>query len=223
MAPLQWDNICRFTVNGTFGGRNVANIFDMRIESGSALDVRAADIANQAGDIVNNWCDHLLPLLANDYTFTSVSWVDLNSLEGSTGEVFAGGDETLPQNGGSTEDPLPPNVAALVTKQAPGGGRSTRNGRTYLVGIRETQTDPGNPTRLTSAAQGFITAGMEAFSTGISNTELGEGYVSNMVVLHTRNQAAAGQPADIVATGASDVEALVCDIQLATQRRRLRR
>lgn len=222
MAPLIWDGICRFTVNGTFSGRNVANIFDMRIDDSGLGPTRAERIVTQAGDIVNAWCDNILPLVANDYTFTSVSWVDLNALDGSTGSVTTGGDETLPQNGASTEDPLPPNVAALITKVAPGGGRSTRNGRTYLVGLRETQMDPGAPTRLTGAARGFIEAAMEQFSSDISNSEAGEGWDSNMVVLRTRNIAEPDEEPNIVAVGADDVTAMTCDIVVATQRRRLR-
>ena len=222
MAPLVEPTVCRFTVNGTFGGRNIANIFDMTITGETPGFDRTTAINHQAQDMVAAWKNRILPLVANDYTFTSVSFVDLNTLDGITGAQTTGPSTVLPLNGASTEDPLPPNVAALVTKVAPGGGRATRNGRTYVVGLRETQTDPGNPTRLTSAAQGFLTAALEGFSSDISNGPLDAGYDSNMVVLHTRNIADPGDPPNIVAVGYSPVTAMTCDIVLATQRRRLR-
>lgn len=226
MPALIVPNVCRFTVNGTYGGGNVATILDMRLNDfAPPLDPvdREAAIQDQAEDIVNAWSDNILPILVNEYTAVSVSWVDLNSADGSTGEVTTGGDETWPQNGATTTDQgMPANVAALVTKVAPGGGRQTRNGRLYLVGISEGATQGESNSNLASAAQAAITAAFEQFSSDISNTVLSEGYSSNLVVVHTTNQGTPQNP-DIVWNGTNDVTAMVCQGRLATQRRRLRR
>lgn len=217
-------NVCRFTVHSTYSGSNLANIIDMRISNLGIGQTREAAIANQAGDIVNAWSDNILPILVNDCVAQSVSWVDLNSIDGSTGETTTGGDETWPQGGATSSTPgLPAGTSALITKVAPGGGRSTRNGRLYLAGISEGATDDPNPSNLTAAAQAAVTAAFEQFSSDVSNSEIVEGYDSNMVVVHTRNVAPPGEDPDIVWVSTGDVTAMVCQSRLATQRRRLRR
>lgn len=221
MAALIWPNAVRFSINGTYGGRNVANVFDMRIDDVSVGAERDDAIFDQAGDILNAWTTNLLPIVVNDYTALSVSWVDLNSATGTTGTRSSTADETWPQNGATSSDPTPGNVAALITKVAPGGGRRSRNGRLYVVGVSETQTDNTNAGNLTSTAVGQYTTAMEAFSSDISNTLLADGYSSNMTVLRTINQGTPSSP-DIVAVGNDDVTAMVCQQRLATQRRRLR-
>lgn len=219
IAPL----VARFTINATYGGENIANIVDVRIEEEGIGADRPDACEQQARDILHAWDDRILTFLTNDYVAQSVSWVDLDSADGSTGVVTTGGGDTWPKAGGNTTDqPTPGNVALLVTKVAPGGGRRTRNGRMYVAGISEALTDATNPGNVTTASLASLTAAFEGFSSDVSNTFLGEGYTSNMVVVHTINEGTETNP-DIVYSGQSEVTGMVVQPRLATQRRRLRR
>ena len=219
MAPLVAPGCVRYTIHETYGGRNIANIIDMFVETtGSSVD-RAEALEGVAGDILNNWADHMLDWQANNVLFHKVSWVDLDELDGSTGERSSTSENVLPLAGSGTEDPLPGNVAVLFTKVAPGGGRATRNGRLYLVGVSENFTGDVSPnTLLPTPLAGLTSAGAD-FLDGITDSILDQ--PANMTVIHTRNEGTVASP-DIVFNGQNRVTAFTPQATLATQRRRLR-
>lgn len=221
MAPLIAPGICRYAVHGTYGGRPVVNIIDMRIDSSDGDLTRDEAVLNQARDILANWEDNFHPLLVNEYVNTQVSWVDLDEPDGSTGIVTSAPGHTWPAPANITTPGMPGNVAILVTKVAPGGGRRTRNGRMYLVGCPEANTTDGDPSNISPSTVTDFTNAAEAFSSDVSNTIIGEGYTSNMVVVHTVNEGTPQNP-DIVFAGANDVDSLNAQSRLATIRRRLR-
>lgn len=223
MAPLIAPNVARFSVIGTYSGRNWANVFDMRIQF-DPLDPtsRGTYVVAQARDVLHAFDDRILPSLSNQLQAVQVNYVDLNSAEGVAGFVQTGGGDTWPKAGGQSGQCMPGNVSVLATKIAPGGGRRTRNGRTYIVGASETITDVANPSLISTASVADFTTKFEGFSSDISNTIIGEGYSSNMVVVHTHNAGTVQDP-DIVYDGYSDVTSFICQQRLATQRRRLRK
>lgn len=218
MAPLIVPGVCRFTVNGTYADRNVANIIDMHIDDGLAGPSRAEDIVDQAHIIVSAWVDHILGNISDRYRGLSVSWVDLSTEDGSTGEVTDGTGSDFPAFGGLAGQGMPGNVSWLVHKQLV-AGRGSRAGRMYLAGVVESATDHDSPNVGMGSFVADINTGLDNFLDAI-NQDPG-GYTSRMVVIHTKNTAPEGEDPEIELVGTSEVDALVCDVRLRTQRRRL--
>ena len=134
MAAIVAPGIARYSINGTLGGQPVVNVLDINISdvvNGSRDDA----VATCAGDLINQWADHVLPLVTDEYSFDSVSWVDLDSIDGSTGERSSTDGTTLPEVGGDTGACMPGGVALLVRKIG-SGGRRERNGRASWMGLR---------------------------------------------------------------------------------------
>lgn len=221
MAPLVWPSVCRYSIEQSYSGRNVANILDVAITD-TGGGGRGLAIQDTAEHIITGWNNHILPLLVNDINLNSVSWVDLDTLDGETGTAVQAGAILLPKNGTVTTPGLPGNVSALVAKQAPGGGRNARNGRWYLAGIPEAYTGDSPPNNLIAANVTALNNALESFRDTVNGAFGAPQYTANIVVLHTANQAAPGQPPDIEAVGDNVVTAMTVDSLLATQRRRLR-
>lgn len=222
--PFIVPGVARYSVNGTIGGREVVNIIDMFIDTTGSTSDRETSIFEQCGILINEWSDHILNWTCNSYQATSISWVDLDDADGSTGERSVTDQETWPQVGAETQPSSPPNTSMLWTKLAE-GGRSTRNGRSYLVGIPEAQTDAANPALLSGA---FVTARQddaESFLGNINQTDDGIiDYDSWMVVTRvlTRGPGSGSNPGPPLTGEGRRVTALRVEQRLATQRRRLR-
>ena len=211
MAPIIAPGVARFALGGTVHGRPWVNIYDMHIESGG-IGGRDENVEDQAQVFLNNWIDELANATNPAVILTGCSWVDLDSLDGSTGrKTAASGGRIMPHPGTQGGATCSANVAVLVRKQA-GSGRGSRPGRSYLVGVGETQTT-GN--LLTPAYVDQLQEALSLFLSGVSQsgaTSIG-GYDSHMVVVHV---AAGG------GVSHTDVTSLDVDALLATQRRRLR-
>jgi hypothetical protein len=226
MAPLIAPGIARYTLNAHFGSHNIANVLDYFIDTTGTVADRGDAVAAQAGIIIDAWCDRILPTIADEYVFDSVTWVDLDELDGSTGIATTGDDEVLPQTGaltGAGTDVTAPNVAMLVKKIAPGGGRSTRNGRMYVAGVTEGATSAAGDTILAAS----VTIFQAAFSNFLTDTDgthpVGADiYDASLRVVHTR-KVSDGPPPVYEFVSSSDVTQLQVQALLATQRRRLRR
>jgi hypothetical protein len=212
MAAIVAPGICRYTVNGTYAGQPVANIIDMQIDTTGSVEDRATAVDSQAGIIINEWSDHILPIVSAAYVATSVSWVDLDSLTATTGERTSTDQEDWPLVGGLVGAPTPGNVAVRVGKRIT-PSRGQRQGRMYLVGQPEANTDATNPNVLTSAVITTINGQLESFLGNINQSVGGAlSYTSAMVVVHT---------VDDVYQDYSVVQALTVEARLGSQRRRL--
>lgn len=206
--PLVFDGIMRFSIIGNLFGEDCVNIFDADVSTGLG-ETRAIAASDIAGDILNNWTDHILPIVSAGYEAREVRWVDLNSLDGSTGSRSATDVETWPQSGGIEENTLPNSTYLKVVKQVENKTRTERNGATRLGGIPESATigangNSVNPTYLANVASAF-----EDFKDGIN------GAVDNTVnlgVLHTVEQ---------VATGFSEISVFNPASTVGTIRRRM--
>lgn len=211
--------IARYTVNGTYAGAAVANIIDMQIDTTGGTTTRAEGLDDVCGDILNNWTDHIIPLVADDYVATSVSYVDLDSSGGATGERSSTSAETWPASSTNTGAPFPANVSVLVTKQIV-GSRGRRNGRMYIVGATEALTDLAAPNTIPGGSITTWNTALASFLSGINDAVGGALDVQRkMVVVHTQRPTPTSEP---VYNGYSDVESLTLQATLATQRRRLR-
>jgi hypothetical protein len=218
--PLVYAGVCRFTVHGHFGGVQVANVLDMHIDSQNGSN-RGDNILDQAKVIVDNWANHMMQVPSNTYTADRVSWVDLNSVDGETGETAEGTAHNFPASGGYPNAALPANVALVITKQV-ASARGKRKGRLFMVGLPESYTlsDQPNvvdPTYITNT-QGHV----NSFLSGINQSAgIGGGnYDSELVVCHTTSHITDGVKV-IEAAGFTHVDALHIENHVHSQRRRL--
>lgn len=212
MAALVAPGICRYSINQTYGGRPAVNIIDMQVDTtGTAAD-RPEALFNIAGDILNNWVDHVMTIQTAAVAFNSVSWVDLDAADGPTGIRTSTSNETLPENGKAAGTNGWGNVAWRVNK---GGSavRGQRSGRMYLVGVPDEANENSNPSVVIPTWAGYVNTAMADFLAGINDEEGPNETTRKMVVLHV----VAG-----LYQGYGDVESLTCDARFGSQRRRLR-
>lgn len=220
MATLIVPNVARYAVTGLMSGRAITNVFDVRIFNLGATVTRAEAVEDQAGVFVNQWKADIVPQMVNNYSFTQVSWVDLNSADGTVGIRTSTGTTTLPQAGGSASEPLPANVATLVRKLTV-SARGARKGRTYWYGANELATVDADPNTIISATvTGFQTSWNNFFG-NVNQDASGIlfNYDSRLCVVHITERDGDGHPTAGVST---DVTSFSVQARLATQRRRLR-
>lgn len=213
---LVFPAVARYVIEQTFLGRPAINILDMALTNEDGVS-REQAVFNVAGDIINNWADHMMGLMAEGVSFNAVSWVDLNSEDGSTGRRTTTSDTSLPVIGGAAGDTAPASVAMLIRKQSV-SRRGQRQGRWFIPGATE-QNLNGN-----LLSSGFLTAvegNLADFLAGVSDQSPILDVERIPVVLHTENQGTPQAPV-IVATGWSQIQALSMDAQVASQRRRNR-
>lgn len=202
-------NVCRYTVVGTLAGQDCMNIFDVAIDP-DALTNRSEAISIVGGDLLNQWDDHILPRLVNDYTATEVRWVDLDAPDGETGSVSSTSGNTWPASGASTETPLPNHTYAKLVKTLEGKTRTQRNGALRLGGLPESYTDAAAPNTITTVARTALNTAFENLKDGINGlTDVG---TANLVVVHTVND---------VFTDYSEIANYTCAPVVGTIRRRM--
>lgn len=204
--------ICRYTLNGEVSDRPWANILDMHIaSSGDPGYSRESAIFDTAGNIINSWAEHMAPLLGKGTFLESVSWVDLDTADGSTGSRVSTSEHNLPIEGGGATLLSPGSVAILVTKQV-SSSRGRRNGRMYVAGVVDGLTN-GNtvePTVIPTWQNA-----MDAYLAELNDVSFESSYTRDLSVVHTTGAAPT--------TGTySHVDSLVVSNRPATQRRRLR-
>lgn len=181
--PLIVNGVARFSVIGNLFNEDCVNVFDVRLTT-TAPTSREDACFDTAGDILNNWTDHILPRLSAGYQAREVRWVDLNSETGSTGSRSATDDNTWPENGTVEENTLPNNVYVKVRKNLEGKTRQQRNGTTRLGGIPESATVGADGNVLNTTYVDNTNAAFEDFKDGI-NDGTPSGTSSELVVVHT--------------------------------------
>lgn len=217
--PLIVPGVCRYTINGAFGGgRDFANIIDMAIDTTGTNTARDDAIFDQAGVIINQWVNDVLPVLSGSHRFDSVSWVDLDEADGSVGERITTDTESLPQFGGIVGSSLPANTSVLVSKVTT-RSRGARNGRMYVGFVAESHTSGPAPNQLDAAPLALWQTAFDNFKSNVEQEGALNEYQSQLNVVHVTARDAAGNPTAGVGTPVSELEVQAV---LATQRRRLR-
>lgn len=218
MAQIIAPDCVRYSVNYTYNSRPHVNIIDMVVldQSGGTFS-RDDAVHATAGDVLDAWHQNVRLVQNVSVQLQSVSWVDLNSLDGSVGEISSTTDTTWPANGTVTGQGIPANVSLLVTKQTT-NRRSSRAGRMFVGGMSEASTDGSYvPTATLNTWAGFF----GDFTESLTETGTISVYQNFPTVIHTRNDGTAANP-DIVYTGNTQVTSFAPQALLATQRRRLR-
>jgi len=218
-------DVCRFAINQSLDGRAVVNVLDMQIDTTGSTLSRNEAIEQQAEIIATNWVGDVFPYIVNDVVLNSVTFVDLNTPTGVTGEVVTTETGTLPQAAAGTASPLPSNAAVLVTKQV-SSARGRRNGRMFVAGIGEDRTTTTNGNELDPTNQADLNSAFSAFLSGINQNDTSiYGFESGLVVVHVLTRGTPSQPGlpgPPLTGGYNVVTALAVQKRLATQRRRLR-
>lgn len=208
--PIVIDGVIRFSVVGDLSGEACVNIIDVDVDTDTG-ESREDACFTIAGDIINNWTDHILPNVSGAYTAIEVRWVDLNSATGSTGSRTSTSAETWPLPGLRGGSPLPNNTYAKVRKVLAGKSRTERAGTLRLGGILEEDTIGGVDNNVIApTAQTAFNDAFQAFADGINaDPPLPR---RQLCVVHT---------VDRVATGKSDIDAFQVAPVVGTLRRRM--
>jgi hypothetical protein len=223
--PLVVPTICRYTLHGSYGGRPCDNVLDYHVDTTGSTVSRNDAIAGLAIVILDKWWARFGSVVTSEFTFQSVSWVDLNSATGVVGQISTTPTNSLPKTGTGGTGGLAGNTAVLITKMT-ASVRGARSGRMYMAGLPETGTTNGAPNLINSTFLGqFQTA-----ATGFYNdTHLtGGGPTSYDAAMHVTHILTYDPPVPPhthkkPATGEGHpVSSLVVNTVLATQRRRLR-
>lgn len=207
--PLIAPGVCRYTIVGESFSEDILNVFDIHIDADIGAS-RADYIPDIGGDLLNQWADHILPLMHGSYIFKEVRWVDLDSPTGVTGSRTSTDGTTLPASGSRPGTPLPNAVYAKVRKNLEGQNRQERSGMTRLSCLVENDTADGNGNQLKGPTVNDINAGFEALKDGI-NGAIGD-TTQNLVVVHT---------VDRVYTGRSDIANFSAQYNLGTLKGRM--
>jgi hypothetical protein len=200
MEPTNWtaDNVTEVAIKGRWSnGHAVVNVFHVQREED--------DAAASARDVLNNWQDHVMDTMANNYTLEGCHFRDRNEAAGVVGDLSPDPAKNL--TGQTTGAYTSPNVAILVKKTGVFHA-GQKPGRFFLPGIPEGSIDEdGN---IDSA---YITGNqpsIDDFLDGLSGAGSNQ-----LVVVHQ------GSPAS-QAKEVTEVTALPIQTLAATQRRRMR-
>lgn len=205
MPAIVVPGVCRFAVHGTIHDRPWVNVFDVDLSEGRpAAD---ADIVTKAQQLLDAYVAQIDPLVSNDWFTDSCSWVDLDSLNGTTGSINDTPTNNFPNPGTSSGEAVAGSVCVLAKKSV-AGGRAARNGRTFFAGLSEAS----------AAGQDLISTAVAGWNTALANlagqvnAAAGGSTCQFGVVAQVAGQAAAFNP----------VTAYTVETRLATMRRRLR-
>lgn len=210
-------DVVRFSINGTYLGRPAVNVLDMVVQENGLEEDREDAIQDTAGQIINVWVEEMMDFFNEAYTFDNVSWVDLNSTDGTTGTLGSTSTHTLPETGNIVDSPYAGSVAVLVTKVTT-SRRGQRPGRWFLTPPGETAIQGNN------LLNTFLVLLQEALSTTLERlTETSSIPAVNYfpTVIHTENTGTPTNPV-IVYRGNTQITNLVPAGRVSSQRRRNR-
>lgn len=206
MPPLVVGGVLRCVIEGHInGGQQVVTIMDVDIDG---MEGRPpADLEVVARDVLDNWQDEVMSQMTNNYILDGLSWIDLDSADGATGNISP--DPAKGTSGAGAADIAGPQSAYLIHKNISGASRNRRRGRIYLVGAFETSVDDLG--QVDPASRADLEASFENFKDGINGA--GADWTQNLCVSH----APEGQP-----TSQSHISTFTVDALVSGQRKRLR-
>lgn len=192
-------------------GRQIVNVLDMQVGDPPAVPSQS-DLETVARDVFNNWQDHVMPNLPDNYALDVLRYFGWD--EFGIGGVLEP-DPAKAVIGGSVTAQAPINTSLLVKKigQFP---RGRRPGRWFLPVMPEGSLNEDGLFD-TAYVTGWNT-NLASFETGIS--DVGPP-VRGPVVIHTEDIGTEAEP-NIVFRGATPVTAFLAQQLAATQRRRMR-
>lgn len=216
MAILVAGGVVRYAINGSYSGHEVVNILDVHIDGTFGGPGRSDAAERHAGFVLDAWDLRVRPNVSNEYQAISVSWIDLDSEDGSVGVRTSTDDNTWPSAGGASNESFPGNVAVRIDKNTT-ATRGQRQGRMFLVGLGEGLSSEAQPNMVEPSIAASYNGFFEDFMEDINQDEGvldDDGYSATIVVVHTK----AGEFVNF-----SDVSSMTVNPYLSSQVRRIRR
>lgn len=217
--PIVAPTIVRFSFqHSNPTGRPTHCIMDVSMDEEGVS--RTDALADMTGPVVQAWQDKMMPVLFTDLTFFGARWIDLDTLDSSSGfqPPIAG----HPTTGAVSSTQLAPNTALLVHKVC-GHTRSQRNGRMFFPSVQETVVD--NAGIVLPAHKTAVETAFNNFRVAVEGITVVPGASFALRVVHVDGHeepvppATTGRPN---AWSSSDITSFSVDSRVATQRRRLR-
>lgn len=201
MPAPNWtaDNVTEIAILGRWtNSRPCVNVIHVQREEDNA---RQSTV-----DVLNNWQDHIMAVVSNNYSIEGARFRDRNVTTGVVG--FQGPDLAKNLVGLNSTAAANPNTSFLMHKDGDLVA-GQRPGRMYVVGVQEDKIDEDG--KLDPTYMGTIDGQMDNFYDGLSGAGSNQ-----LVVVHFQG------PGDLTGTS-TEVTALRLDPRVATQRRRLRK
>lgn len=204
--PITVNDVVQVTIKTVLEGKNAMNVTHWRV----GRPIEPGDSRDIAIKVLGAYQDELLPFLSSSLDVVGADYVDLDSIEGDSGSIgpVSGKDDS----GSASAASLPPNTALLVRKHTE-GGRATRGGRMYLMGIPEGEVN-NNGTLVSASVTGWNTA-VDAFLSEVNEPPGEDSEIAMCVVRRPPGNTGEGESFDVVNLSASEL--------MATQRERMRR
>lgn len=216
--PIVAPDVVRYSINGNYLNRPAVNVLDMVVRSqDSEAQPRDEIIESVAGRLINQWVDNVMTRFNASYSFESVSWVDLNSVDGQVGSRTSTDEYTLPRAAVGAGQPLTAALAMLVEKVTQ-RQRGSRPGRWFLPAFTEGDIN-GNIWE--SGTLVATNAALSNFLEEMTETGLGNEQYYFPTVVHTRNEGTPTNP-NIVYVNNTQINDLQASGRVSTQRRRNR-
>lgn len=211
MAIVYADQVSEIAIRALYAGREHVNVLHY------VNDESAVNDETKARDILDNWQDHIMASLSDQYVLQGATWRSLDRNDLNQGTLAP--DPAKRTSGASAATAAPPHVCFLVKKITTGRQRGQRDGRMFLSGVAEIVVDAAG--HLSAAHQADMNADLQAFFDGVTDLDVSQNSTSGLVVLNTTP--ASREPGTVeVDLTYRRVSDLVLDPVVSSQRDRLR-
>jgi hypothetical protein len=151
----------RFTIHGQWTNqRPILTTWHAIVNSTGS---RPQALEEVAGMIGGAWASHALPLLANNYTFQVISFLDLDSLTGVSGQFSL----ASVQQGSQIGTNVSPYNGVVATKNILTAGRGRKNGRVFLPGVQASNIDEEG--KLSDTLRNGVSTALDNFLAAVNN------------------------------------------------------
>ena len=207
--------IVRFTFKMSWNGvRTVNNVMDVSVEGGG-VNTRDEAVDHVVGSMSGLWQERVIGFGPAGVTYQGAHWLDLDSLDGRSGDIGpAGGHPTV---GSDASTMFPPNTAYLIHLNST-ARRGQRQGRMYLAGAPEGSAD-NNGTLIPGIAASWD-GHLNGLRTDIPALFDAEGGTAAWRTVHV-TKPDKNDP-DTWTWSSTTITSCATDPKVATQRRRLR-
>ena len=210
MAIIFSNGVTEVAIEHSVSGRSAWNVLHVKIDEAEI----GPDPEDSARDVLNNWQDHVVPLMTSNVTLLGCAYRSLDSSNSTTGYLLP--DDEKPFVGEQPATASPPNVAWLIHKEVTGRARSERNGRMFIAGVEEAGVSAAGV--VTGDYPALWSAALDDFLSGVS----GGLFDDQKLVVLTIPKAARVKGDTVFTVGTNEVARLTLDPMVATMRKRLR-
>ena len=210
-------SIVRYSLKGhVAGGHNIVNNVDISLEA-PPTKTRSDALSDFHGKLVGFWQDRMVSSMPSVYTFDGAHFVDLNTADGSTGDIAP--NPAKPIVGPSGAAATSPQICFLVHLNS-SSKRGQRQGRMYFGPIQESQVDGGGV--ISPSVQTGLQAVVENFRNDIGTYSSLSVESAAWRTVHVHKPDGTKDDPSTWTYSSSTIDNVAVDSQCATQRRRNR-